>query len=232
MGLLYEGRNLMSLETWLLFSGAALVVILIPGPLSLLMISNSLNYGLRRSYPAFLGGVSASICLLSASALGLGALLLASERLFSTLKIAGALYLFYLAWQSWQQSRQPARAANVPETTAVPRFRALFGRAFVLGASNPKDILFFAAFLPQFLKADQPFLGQLLVMIATWTVLDLLCKLAYGLGAHGAAGYLQPGQRRVVRRGGRSIVVEPLAIGNTRLGDSCGMKKPAVKAGE
>lgn len=58
----------MTLETWLLFSGAALVVILIPGPLSLLMISNSLNYGLRRSYPAFLGGVFASICLLSASA--------------------------------------------------------------------------------------------------------------------------------------------------------------------
>lgn len=50
----------MNLETWLLFSGAALVVILIPGPLSLLMISNSLNYGLRRSYPAFLGGVFAS----------------------------------------------------------------------------------------------------------------------------------------------------------------------------
>ena len=50
----------MNLETWLLFSGAALIVILIPGPLSLLMISNSLNYGLRRSYPAFLGGVFAS----------------------------------------------------------------------------------------------------------------------------------------------------------------------------
>ena len=74
----------MTLETWLLFSGAALVVILIPGPLSLLMISNSLNYGLRRSYPAFLGGVFASICLLSASALGLGALLLASESAATT----------------------------------------------------------------------------------------------------------------------------------------------------
>ncbi|SDS93078.1 Threonine/homoserine/homoserine lactone efflux protein [Pseudomonas asplenii] len=184
----------MSLETWLLFSAAALVVILIPGPLSLLMISNSLNYGLRRSYSAFLGGVSASICLLSASALGLGALLLASEQLFSTLKVVGALYLFYLAWQSWQQSRQPARAANVPDAAPAPRFRALFGRAFVLGASNPKDILFFAAFLPQFLKADQPFLGQLLVMIATWTVLDLLCKLTYGLGAHGAAKYLRSGK--------------------------------------
>ena len=184
----------MSLETWLLFSSAALVVILIPGPLSLLMISNSLNYGLRRSYPAFLGGVSASICLLSASALGLGALLLASEQLFSALKIVGALYLFYLAWQSWKQSRQPAQAAQVPEAAPVPRFGALFGRAFVLGASNPKDILFFAAFLPQFLSPDQPFFSQLVVMIATWTVLDLLCKLAYGLGAHGAAGYLRSGK--------------------------------------
>ena len=184
----------MSLETWLLFSSAALVVILIPGPLSLLMISNSLNFGLRRSYPAFLGGVFASICLLSASALGLGALLLASEKLFSALKIVGALYLFYLAWQSWKQSRQPATVTNVPEAAPKPRFSALFGRAFVLGASNPKDILFFAAFLPQFLNPDLPFLNQLLVMIATWTVLDLLCKLAYGLGAHGAAGYLRSGK--------------------------------------
>ena len=183
----------MTIETWLLFSGAALVVILIPGPLSLLMISNSLNSGLRRSYPAFLGGVFASICLLSASALGLGALLLASEQLFSALKIVGALYLFYLAWQSWQQSRLPAQGAHVPQTPAVPRFRALFGRAFVLGASNPKDILFFAAFLPQFLNSQQPFLPQLLTMIATWTVLDLLCKLAYGSGAHGAARYLRSG---------------------------------------
>ena len=184
----------MSLETWLLFSSAALVVILIPGPLSLLMISNSLNFGLRRSYPAFLGGVFASICLLSASALGLGALLLASEKLFSALKIVGALYLFYLAWQSWKQSRQPATVTNVPEAAPKPRFSALFGRAFVLGASNPKDILFFAAFLPQFLNPDLPFLNQLLVMIATWTVLDLLCKLAYGLSAHGAAGYLRSGK--------------------------------------
>ena len=138
--------------------------------------------------------MSASICLLSASALGLGALLLASEQLFSALKILGALYLFYLAWQSWQQSRLPSHGAEVPQAAPVPRFRALFGRAFMLGASNPKDILFFAAFLPQFLSAEQPFLPQLLVMIATWTVLDLLCKLAYGLGAHGAARYLRSGK--------------------------------------
>ncbi|MNF39535.1 Homoserine/homoserine lactone efflux protein [compost metagenome] len=187
----------MSLETWLLFSSAALIVILIPGPLSLLMVSNSLNYGLRRSLPAFLGGVSASICLLSASALGLGALLLASEKLFSALKIIGALYLFYLAWQSWLESRQAARPANAEEQPVNPSFRAMFWKAFGLGASNPKDILFFAAFLPQFLSAERPLLTQLLVMIATWAVLDLGCKLFYGLSARGAARYLRSGKGHV-----------------------------------
>ncbi|TDV67927.1 LysE family translocator [Pseudomonas sp. LP_7_YM] len=184
----------MTLETWLLFGGAALVVILIPGPLSLLMIGNSLNHGLLRSYPAFLGGVCASICLLSASALGLGALLLASEQLFSALKIIGGLYLFYLAWQSWRQSRQPASGAQVPAAASRPAFGSLFWRAFVLGASNPKDILFFAAFLPQFLKPGQPFAGQLITLIITWTLLDLACKLFYGLSAQGAARYLRTGK--------------------------------------
>ncbi|MDM8347941.1 LysE family translocator [Pseudomonas sp. sp1636] len=187
----------MSLETWLLFSSAALIVILIPGPLSLLMVSNSLNYGLRRSLPGFLGGVSASIGLLSASALGLGALLLASEQLFSLLKIVGALYLFYLAWQSWQASRQAARPVSAEEQPINPGFPAMFWKAFGLGASNPKDILFFAAFLPQFISAERALLGQLLVMVASWAVLDLSCKLFYGLSARGAARYLRSGKGQV-----------------------------------
>jgi threonine/homoserine/homoserine lactone efflux protein len=187
----------MSLETWLLYASAALVMILIPGPLSLLMISNSLNYGVRRSWPAFLGGMTASIALLSASALGLGALLMASERLFSALKLVGALYLFYLAWQSWQESRKAAKPVTAEEQPVNPSFRAMFWKAFGLGASNPKDILFFAAFLPQFISAERPMLGQLLVMIATWAVLDLACKLFYGLSAQGAARYLRSGKGQV-----------------------------------
>lgn len=187
----------MSLETWLLFASAALVVILIPGPLSLLMVSNSLNYGLRRSAPAFIGGVSASLCLLSASALGLGALLLASEQLFSLLKIVGALYLFYLAWQSWQASRLAAKPVVADEPPVNPSYRSMFWKAFGLGASNPKDILFFAAFLPQFLSAEHALPQQLLVMIATWAVLDLTCKLFYGLGAQGAARQLRSGKGQV-----------------------------------
>ncbi|MFZ3183265.1 MAG: LysE family translocator [Pseudomonas sp.] len=187
----------MSLETWLLFSSAALIVILIPGPLSLLMVSNSLNHGVRRSLPAFLGGVSASLCLLSASALGLGALLLASEQLFNTLKVCGALYLFYLAGQSWAASRQAIQPSPSAPAPSNPSGRAMFWQAFGLGASNPKDLLFFAAFLPQFISSERPLLPQLLLMIASWLILDLGCKLFYGLSAQAAAGYLRSGQGQV-----------------------------------
>jgi threonine/homoserine/homoserine lactone efflux protein len=187
----------MSFDTWLLYTAAAWVVILIPGPLSLLMIGNSLNYGVRRSWPGVLGGVSASICLLCASALGLGALLLTSERLFGMLKVAGALYLFWLAWQSWRASRQSRQADEVPDVLPVRHVGAMYWRAFGLGASNPKDILFFAAFLPQFLDPQRSFTLQLLTMVVTWATLDLGCKLFYGFSARGAARFLRSGKGQV-----------------------------------
>ena len=183
----------MNLDTWLLFATAALVVIVIPGPLSLLMVSNSLNLGIARAWPAFVGGVSASLCLLSASALGLGALLAASATVFGALKLAGAVYLFYLAWASWRQARAPASEV-APNSSVQTGFASLFGRAFALGASNPKDILFFAAFLPQFISPEVPMGAQLGVMIATWAALDLCCKLGYGLLARSAGGYLRSGR--------------------------------------
>lgn len=183
----------MNLETWLLFATAAFVVIVIPGPLSLLMVSNSLTLGIRRAWPAFIGGVSASLCLLCASALGLGALLAASATWFGLLKLGGALYLFYLAGMSWRQARRPVRVATAP-TALHGGNTALFGRAFALGASNPKDILFFAAFLPQFITSTEPLLPQLLVMALTWAVLDLCCKLGYGLLARSAGAYLRSGR--------------------------------------
>jgi threonine/homoserine/homoserine lactone efflux protein len=202
----------MNLETWLLFSGAALIVILIPGPLSLLMVSNSLNYGLRRSLPAFLGGVSASLCLLSASALGLGALLLASEHAFNALQMFGALYLFYLAWQSWVESRQAAKPTHSDAQPVNPSWRSMFWKAFGLGASNPKDILFFAAFLPQFISSERPLLPQLLLMIATWPLLDFSCKLLYGFSAHAAARYLRSGKGQVWFNRGSAVLFASAAM--------------------
>ncbi len=181
----------MTLETWLLFCSAALLVILIPGPLSLLMIANSLNFGIRRSYPAFLGGVSASLILLIASATGLGALLLASEQLFTVLRYLGAAYLIWLGYRAWRDADQSHsnNQASVNSGRAV-----MFRRAFTLGISNPKDILFFVAFLPQFMTTESPLITQLLIMSASWCVLDLISKIGYGLTAKVLAPMLKKQQ--------------------------------------
>lgn len=187
----------MTLETWLLFCSAALLVILIPGPLSLLMMSNSLNFGIRRSYPAFIGGVSASLILLITSATGLGALLLASEQLFSLLRYCGAAYLIWLGYRAWRDADQTS--SNKPAAASSGRGRGLmFRRAFTLGISNPKDILFFVAFLPQFMTSESPLLMQLLIMSVSWCVLDLLSKLGYGLAAKVLAPILK--KQRNIRR--------------------------------
>lgn len=187
----------MSLETWFLFCSASLLVILIPGPLSLLMVTNSLNHGIVRSSPAFLGGVSASLILLIASATGLGALLLASEQVFSLIRYCGAVYLIWLGYQAWMEARNKV-STNKTEQPVSPTFSSMFSRAFLLGISNPKDILFFIAFLPQFIDPQSSLISQLIVMSASWCVLDLFCKLTYGSSARLLAPALQK-QRNMQR---------------------------------
>ena len=183
----------MTLETWLLFCSASLLVILIPGPLSLLVVANSLNHGLIRSYPAFLGGVSASLILLVTSASGLGALLLASEQLFTLIRYCGALYLIWLGYQAWREAGKVVVNQKSSQPTGTG-FLSLYGRAFTLGISNPKDILFFIAFLPQFIDPATALLPQLIVMSASWFALDLFSKLFYG----GSARMLAPALKRGV----------------------------------
>jgi hypothetical protein len=181
--------------------------------------------------------VIASICLLSASALGLGALLLASEQLFSALKIVGALYLFYLAWQSWQQSRQPAVGAEVPQAAPVPRFRTLFGRAFGWARAIRKTF----CSSPRFCRSSSARTTVLAAVAGDDCHLGRarpVCKLAYGLGAHGArylrsgkAELVQPGQCRVVQWCGRCVPVEPLRAIEQAAAHSRGMQACRSAAG-
>lgn len=169
----------MALDTWFLYLVAIFVVILIPGPLSLFMVSNTLRMGIVKTYPAFLGGVSASSLYLVLSATGLGALIIAQPNLFAATKLAGVAYLLYLGVQTLVASfRTPAHESQTD--TLETNKRGLFQRAFFLGASNPKDMLFFMAFLPQFLSTDTSLNRQLVVIVGSWVVVDLLCKLLYG----------------------------------------------------
>jgi threonine/homoserine/homoserine lactone efflux protein len=181
-----------SLSVWFLFVAAIFVVIVIPGPLSLLMISNVINHGLKRAWPGIAGGVSASLILLVISAVGLGALIASSPVVFNMAKYGGAAYLAYLGLKTVlipvQRSTEDGKSAEV---LLEPKFGLLFRRAFLLGISNPKDILFFIAFLPQFIDPKQGIGGQLTVMVLSWIVVDVGCKLGYGLTAKAVNPFLR-----------------------------------------
>ncbi|MGI9279699.1 MAG: LysE family translocator [Endozoicomonas sp.] len=145
-------------------------------------MSNAMRHGVVRSYPAFLGGTFASLLYLIISATGLGALLTASENLFMLLKVLGAVYLVYLGVTTIRKSiTQPTKVSDGMGADTTPEFTRLFKKAFLLGASNPKDIIFFMAFLPQFIQSGQDLLPQIVIIVITWVVVDLMCKLLYGL---------------------------------------------------
>lgn len=167
----------MTIEMLGLYLLAITVVIAVPGPLSLYMVSNAVQYGVWRSWPGFVGGVLASVSLLLLSALGVGSVLLTSAGLFAALQLLGACYLLYLGFRTWQERHGQAGAVAGRRQAGVQ----LFSKAFLLGISNPKDIVFFLALLPQFLVRDQPLLLQLVWMVVAWVVVDLLCKFGYGL---------------------------------------------------
>ncbi|MDN0081163.1 LysE family translocator [Crenobacter sp. SG2305] len=180
----------MGIDVWLVYVAAIFVVIVIPGPLSLLMVSNVINFGLKRSLPGIAGGVSASLILLTVSALGLGALIVSSLILFNLARYAGAAYLVWLGMQSLLTK---VTSGITTDESTLPNARpaTLFRRAFLLGISNPKDILFFIAFLPQFIDAHRSIGVQLLVMVASWTVVDVACKLGYGSAAKAVNAFLR-----------------------------------------
>ncbi|WP_257254861.1 MULTISPECIES: LysE family translocator [unclassified Endozoicomonas] len=121
----------MGFEVWVLYLVSIFLVIMIPGPLSLLMVSNSVRYGIIRSYPSFLGGTAASSLYLVVSATGLGVIITASDHLFMMLKVLGAVYLVYLGFMTIRGSIN-----KIPESTTdfesgeSPKFNNLFKKSF------------------------------------------------------------------------------------------------------
>ena len=195
----------MSIELWLAFAAASAVVLAIPGPTILLVVSYALGQG-RRSASATVAGVAlGDFTAMTASLLGLGMVLLASATLFSVLKWIGAAYLVYLGIKLW---RSPADEGMDAE--AQPRVRSLrmFLHAYAVTALNPKSIVFFVAFLPHFLDAARPLLGQFVIMEITFLVLATLNAAIYAYAASAARRAIRsPKVQRTVNRVGGSILI-------------------------
>ncbi|WFR99489.1 LysE family translocator [Rhizobium tumorigenes] len=197
----------MSVETWLAFAAASAVMLAIPGPTILLVISYALGHGRRTTLATVAGVTLGDFTAMTASLAGLGALLATSAGLFTVLKLIGAAYLMFLGIKLW---RAPVVTGPMGDNDNLPEERSsrIFLHAYVVTALNPKSIIFFIAFVPQFLDLGKPFLPQTLILEATFLVLAALNAFLYGLLADAARGYIRKAsvQRAVNRTGGTLLI--------------------------
>lgn len=188
----------MTLSTWLLYVVAVFILTVTPGPTVLMCVSTSVNLGPRKALVASLGSTSAIVGIMALSALGLGAALAASETLFTGLKWLGAAYLAYLGITSLFSSASEISVSGDVKASSNAR---LFAQGFLVGASNPKALLFFGALFPQFIVPSAPQGPQFLALGATFVFFELLWLTIYALSAAKAKRWLQqPHRARLFNR--------------------------------
>jgi homoserine/homoserine lactone efflux protein len=166
----------MSVAVVAAFALVAVVAIAIPGPTVLLALANGSRFGVRRATYGMLGAVASDIVLVTAVAVGLGAVLLASEVAFSVLKWVGVAYLVYLGIRLLLSK---GHLAALPDDDPRGARRSVFMKSFLVAVTNPKGYLFVGALLPQFITAAEPQLPQYLVIGAVFCAIDFSIMLAY-----------------------------------------------------
>jgi len=172
----------MSLDLWAAFTVAAMIMLVVPGPTIILVISQAVAHGCRATLPLVLGVVLGDFTAMALSLLGLGAILAASSALFAALKWAGAGYLIWMGIRRWNARSEAVSIAGSGAKPLASR-RRLFRSAYVVTALNPKGIIFFVAFLPQFITPQNPMGKQLAILGATFLILAGINAGLYALFA-------------------------------------------------
>ena len=168
----------MTLDLWLTFVAASTALLLIPGPTVLLVLSSALSKRRSVALASAAGVAVGDLVAMTASLLGLGALVLASATAFTILKWIGAVYLVWLGIKLIRSAPGKGLAPSRDVTS-----RGVFSHAAAVTALNPKSIAFFIAFVPQFIRSDVALLPQFATLIATFVALAALNALAYALAA-------------------------------------------------
>jgi threonine/homoserine/homoserine lactone efflux protein len=162
----------MTLSTYLLYLAAVALLVLSPGPTMLMSMTNAVNHGARKAMASAAGSVTAVLGVMILSSLGLGALLSASEIAFTVFKTIGALYLIYLGVRTF---RSPVTTFDAPQGSpddGKRSARQLYLQGMLVGASNPKALLFFAAFFPQFLNPAEAWAPQFAILASTFIAIE------------------------------------------------------------
>lgn len=204
--------RVMSPDTLALFLLSSALLAVTPGPTMLLALSNGMAGGWRAALGGMAGASLGSSLLITAVALGLGSLLATSRTLFEALRWLGIAYLIWLGWKVWRSTPQaldapaagPGRPVDAdgrtPRGANALSAGAAFRRSLAVALSNPKAILFFAAFLPQFIDPARPQAAQFALLGALFVVIDTLVMVAYAAAGTQAARLLSQAAQRALNR--------------------------------
>lgn len=183
----------MNPHLFLAYCLAVAVLALIPGPVATLVIANSLSHGSRSGLATVAGASIGNTILLCATAVGLVAFFAFLSEIFVIVRWAGAFYLIWLGIRAWRAHGGDGVAVTSPSTRSA---RTVFLQGFLIAITNPKAIVFYIAFLPQFIDPNLPPGPQLLAMIGTIIVMTLLFDSAYALLAGRARNWFTATARR------------------------------------
>jgi threonine/homoserine/homoserine lactone efflux protein len=159
---------MMSFELWITFVIASSALLAVPGPTVMLVISYALGRGKATGWATVPGVTLGDFAAMSASLLGAGAILATSALLFTILKFVGAAYLIWLGIKLW---RGEPKFEELKNTSIIGQRKTMFWNAFVITALNPKSIVFFIAFVPQFVDPSRAVLPQFMILEATFVTL-------------------------------------------------------------
>jgi threonine/homoserine/homoserine lactone efflux protein len=193
-------------EHLLAFIVVATVLIAVPGPSVLFVVTRSLALGRRAGIATVAGNTAGVYVQVVLVAVGVGAIVQESIAIFTAIKFAGALYLAYLGVQAFRKRHSLAVALNTPVTQRD--LRRILTDAFVVGIANPKVIVFFVAVLPQFVDPSAGSVAlQLLTLGAVFCVIALVCDSTWALAAGAARTWLVRSPRRLAAIGGTGGIV-------------------------
>jgi threonine/homoserine/homoserine lactone efflux protein len=194
----------MTLSTYLLYLAAVALLVLTPGPTMLMSMTNAIAHGAPKAMASASGSITAALGMILLSSLGLGAVLAASDTAFWVLKLVGGAYLIYLGIKTF---RSPVSSFDMPasselsDATAGMSMRKLYVQGLLVGASNPKALLFFAAFFPQFVDAQLAWAPQFTILAITFVLFEFTTLSLCTLFAARIAPWLrQAGRARVFNR--------------------------------
>lgn len=181
----------MSLQNWWIFVCATFLISAMPGPNMLHVMTQSMRHGFRRAAFTMAGCMLALLMLFGLSAMGMSALLAALPQLLTAIKLVGAAYLVWIGIKAWRDDSPPIDidAAGADAVKRTPC--GLFRQGFLISVSNPKALIFAAAFFPQFVSPALPKAPQFAILLATFVVIETGWYLTYATGGRTLARYLR-----------------------------------------